>query len=191
MKAKALNLPVEHFIGSYYIDENVCDKMLDFFWENKHKHEETKMPNETKECIEFGINPVINVFEPNHSYLNELRMCLADYVKTYNDLYNINFSMKEPYNIQHYKTGQGFYKWHNERDNDKYSDRCLVFMTYLNDVPDGGTEFKNQNIQIIARKGLTLIWPTDWTHTHRGVVSFTKEKTIITGWFHLNDQTLK
>jgi len=33
------------------------------------------------------------------------------------------------------------------------------------------------------RKGLTLIWPADWTHHHRGVVSPTQEKYIITGWF--------
>ena len=33
-----------------------------------------------------------------------------------------------------------------------------------------------------AKKGKTLIWPTDFTHTHRGVISLSKEKYIITGW---------
>ena len=56
-------------------------------------------------------------------------------------------------------------------------------MTYLNDVDDGGTEFKYQNITTPAKKGLTLIWPTHWTHTHRGQVSNTKIKYITTGWF--------
>ena len=56
-------------------------------------------------------------------------------------------------------------------------------MTYLNDVDDGGTEFMHQNIITPAVKGLTLIWPADWTHAHRGVISKTKEKYIITGWF--------
>jgi len=31
---------------------------------------------------------------------------------------------------------------------------------------------------------LTLIWPTDWTFTHRGVPSLTEEKYIVTGWFN-------
>jgi len=57
-------------------------------------------------------------------------------------------------------------------------------MTYLNDVDEGGTEFKNQKIKLPARKGLTTIWPTDWTHTHRGVISKTQDKYIITGWFN-------
>jgi hypothetical protein len=55
-------------------------------------------------------------------------------------------------------------------------------MTYLNDVDDGGTEFYYQKTIIKAEKGLTLIWPADWTYTHKGQISNTKEKTIITGW---------
>ena len=61
--------------------------------------------------------------------------------------------------------------------------RILVFMTYLNDVKDGGTEFLYQKLTTPAKKGLTLIWPTDFTHTHRGVISQTKEKYIATGWY--------
>jgi hypothetical protein len=57
-------------------------------------------------------------------------------------------------------------------------------MTYLNDVHDaGGTEFFHQKLTVLPRKGLTLIWPADWTHTHRGIVSPTEEKYVITGWF--------
>lgn len=48
-------------------------------------------------------------------------------------------------------------------------------MTYLNDVNDGGgTHFTYQNETINARKGRTLIWPTDFTHSHHGVVSETE-----------------
>ena len=56
-------------------------------------------------------------------------------------------------------------------------------MTYLNDVTDqGGTEFYNQKIITEPKKGLTLIWPADWTHTHRGIASPTQDKYIATGW---------
>ena len=55
-------------------------------------------------------------------------------------------------------------------------------MTYLNSC-DGGTDFKNQGITIPATKGLTLIWPSEWTHTHKGIISNTSEKYIVTGWF--------
>ena len=56
-------------------------------------------------------------------------------------------------------------------------------MTYLNNVKNGGTEFINQKIITEAEKGLTLFWPSDWTHTHRGVVS-KQDKYILTGWLN-------
>ena len=61
-------------------------------------------------------------------------------------------------------------------------------MTYLNTVREGGsTYFNHYDLEIQPQKGLTLIWPADWTHTHRGLVSQTKEKYIITGWYSFND----
>ena len=184
---KTLNLPKEYFIGSYFIDERICDNMISFFWANKHSQHETKMPNEIKKCTEMGINANMNVFEPYNSYLKSLNECLKIYQNDYGLSYVKPLKMDESFNIQHYKPGEGFYSWHYERDSKRYATRHLVFMTYLNDVDDGGTEFLHQNIEIKARKGLTLIWPTDFTHTHRGVISKTKEKTIITGWFHLDE----
>ena len=54
---------------------------------------------------------------------------------------------------------------------------------YVAIFDEGGTEFFYQRIRTQPRKGLTLIWPADWTHLHRGVVSPSEEKYIITGWF--------
>lgn len=89
--------------------------------------------------------------------------------------------MVEEYNIQKYLPGGGFKKWHFE--NDIIDNRVLVFMTYLNDVENGGTEFLYQNLTAPAKKGLTLIWPAAWTHTHRGQITDLEEKYIITGWY--------
>ena len=43
--------------------------------------------------------------------------------------------------------------------------------------------FKYQKLTTPAKKGLTLIWPTDFTHTHSGQITKEHEKYIITGWF--------
>ena len=87
--------------------------------------------------------------------------------------------------IQYYPPNGGYKTWHNERDIYSQHQRSLVFMTYLNDVADGGgTEFMwYPDFKVTAKKGLSLIWPTDFTHTHRGVIS-EHEKYIITGWFN-------
>ena len=69
--------------------------------------------------------------------------------------------------------------------------RLLVFMTYLNDVEDGGeTEFLYQNLKVKPEKGKTLIWPSEWTHTHRGLTSKSESKFIVTGWFEFDPDSL-
>ena len=60
-------------------------------------------------------------------------------------------------------------------------------MTYLNNLDDGGTHFKYYNYTTKAIKGKTLIWPAAFTHTHVGQISYTKEKTIVTGWMGFNE----
>tara|TARA_B100000427_G_C15441916_1_gene565566 strand:+ start:169 stop:1011 length:843 start_codon:yes stop_codon:yes gene_type:complete len=89
-------------------------------------------------------------------------------------------------NIQKYEPGEGYFCWHTEKTIPlrETVDRALVFMTYLNDVPDGGTKFFHQGITTPAKKGLTLIWPVDWTHVHAGQITEKSEKYIITGWIN-------
>ena len=95
------------------------------------------------------------------------------------------WGIKEGFNIQHYKPNEGYFSWHTERTS-TISENCnrhLVFMAYLNDVDNQGeTEFYHQKLKVKPRKGLTLIWPADWTHTHRVITSPIQEKYIITGW---------
>ena len=56
-------------------------------------------------------------------------------------------------------------------------------MTYLNNVEDGGsTYFSHYDLDIKPQKGLTIIWPAEWTHAHKGNVINTGSKYIITGW---------
>ena len=52
----------------------------------------------------------------------------------------------------------------------------------MNDVPNGGTHFKYFNHTEKAEKGKTVIFPSDWTHTHVGQITNEHEKTITTGW---------
>ena len=87
--------------------------------------------------------------------------------------------------IQHYQPSGGFHIWHSERNGD-VRNREFVFTTYLNNVPDGGTEFFNQEKIVKAEKGKTVIFPAGYTHIHRGQISHTQEKYIMTGWYGYN-----
>lgn len=92
------------------------------------------------------------------------------------------------FNMQRYRPEEGFFEWHCERAGLKHSSRVLVWMIYLNDLTDGGeTEFFYQHHFETPEQGKLLVWPSDWTHLHRGIPSQTQTKYILTGWFvHFN-----
>ena len=94
------------------------------------------------------------------------------------------------FNMQRYLPGEGFKSWHCERASIKFLDRLLVWMVYLNDVNDKGeTEFFYQHHFEEPKQGKLVIWPSDWTHLHRGIVSPTETKYILTGWYtHLKQK---
>ena len=86
--------------------------------------------------------------------------------------------------IQETGSGGGFHSWHSERQSNLTSNRKLVTMVYLNSIQNGGeTEFLYQAKRIKPEQGLALIWPADFTHTHRGNPPLAETKYIITSWF--------
>jgi len=191
MNLKEEKLPFESFIGGWYIPKETCNKIIEFHKTHPKLHTEGNVYTDVntlgvntsvKESIDICLSGKDSfLFEYNH-YLYE---CLKLYEKKYEtNIYLDKFiSQGDSYNIQYYKPKGGFKKWHCERAGSAVAKRMLVFMTYLNDVPDGGTEFKFQKINTKAKKGLTLIWPSDFTHLHKGQISNKHEKYIITGWF--------
>lgn len=121
-------------------------------------------------------------------YFERLKQCIESYKEKYPfcDFYS-PWGIIEKVNIQKYLPCGGFHAWHCERSgfNNETNARHLVFMTYLNDVTDAGeTEFFHQKLKFRPEKGMTIIWPADWTFTHRGIASPTQEKMIVTGWLN-------
>jgi len=181
------------FIGGWYIPEKVCDDMISFFHKNKDKQipghrydsniEKDTVDKSFKDSIDLNIESEMFGNKEVFNYIQQLSDIINEYEIKYPMAKNNSpYALIDFFNMQYYPPGGGFKHWHHERF---YSsrDRIFVFMTYLNDVPDGGTEFYHQKITSPAKKGLTLMWPAEWTHTHKGQISKEDEKYIITGWF--------
>ncbi|KAL1527594.1 hypothetical protein AB1Y20_008981 [Prymnesium parvum] len=185
------------FMGGWLIPPQICDDLVSVF--------ESSPSAQTRGMISMrgGDAPVVDKsvkdsvemsFAPNDprpewkAYLGALGRVMASYVEEYPmaGAYG-QFGLISRTNFQYYPPGGGYKTFHTERTGagEPEGSRHLVFMTYLNDVTDaGGTEFYHQNVTLQPVKGLTLVWPSDWTFTHRGVPSPTQEKRIITGWFN-------
>ena len=185
------------FMGGWLIDPSICDDLVACF--------ESSPAEQTRGMVSMkgGSSAVVNTevkdsmemnFAPNDKrpawrrYVTALQGVMGAYMEEYPmaGAYGV-FSLTSRTNFQYYPPGGGYKTYHTERTGagEPEGSRHLVFMTYLNDVTDaGGTEFYHQKATIQPVKGLTLVWPADWTFTHRGVPSPTQEKRIVTGWFN-------
>jgi hypothetical protein len=185
-----------NFIGAWYMENPaICDDLIALYRDAPHKIRGSIYRNqgfaivdpESKDDIELTLKP--NSPEPAfQAYVVELQRAIDKYIAEFPWCNGFApWTIVESLNIQFYPKGGGYKTFHTERVSGKLPNaaRHLVFMTYLNDVHDaGGTEFLHQKLTVSARKGLTLIWPVDWTHTHRGIVSPSEEKYVITGWLN-------
>ena len=178
----------ETFIKEYNFsdeDMHLCDDLIEYHKNNiEYKNLGKSIgANEMKKSTDVSVFPA----SQNPSIMM-YRKLLFGYMREYNTAYDnplAELTIADGFNIQHYKPGEGYLNWHSERSVHLTHQRALTFMTYLNDVEDGGgTEFKYQGLRHNAKKGKTLIWPSDFTHTHRGQKSETQEKYITTGWFN-------
>jgi hypothetical protein len=181
----------ETFIGHYSIPHVVCDNMR-FIWHSlKDRQTDGLVGNQqVKKNVKDStdINFQANEFSGFDPYIPLIINFAQQYVDKYiGDITVGKFGIEE-FNIQHYNPGGGFKKWHFERTSSYNARRFLTFMTYLTDTPNGGTEFKYQNKTFECVKGDTLIWPSDFTHIHRGVISQEHDKMIATGWIVFYDE---
>jgi len=107
-----------------------------------------------------------------------------------NNVYGITELAKNlqllPFKLQRTKPGQGYHVWHHEQNNMQESHRLISVIAYLNDVEEGGeTEFIHQSCRIAPKQGTILLFPSSFTHTHRGNPPIKGTKYILASWFGL------
>jgi len=179
---------IETFVNSWSLKEpSICDDLIKYFNASKNKHLGTfsqgrynkKIKDSTDLFVRDSSSPVIK------NYLNQLNQLLKLYKHQYKFIDQAaRWNLLFPFTIKHYKPKQGYHSWHYERTGLPTCHRMLVFMTYLNDVTEGGeTEWYYQKIKLKPKKGLTVFWPTDFNFTHRGIPSLTEHKYIVSGWY--------
>lgn len=189
---------IKDFIGVFDTDFN-GKEMIDYFNFLKKSNQSFKRQYESRknnlkdEVIFIGtesyqLNTDINILK-NYNHL--MSVCLNNFASVYQVLFDIS-SIQYTVNIQKTQKCEGFHNFHCEKASNVFSlSRHLTTMVYLNDVLDGGeTEFLYQSRRVNPREGRVVIFPTQWTHTHRGNPPLSGDKYIATSWLHLNDTNL-
>ena len=113
--------------------------------------------------------------------------CFFHYVREYglDDMPLAPFFLK----LHRVPEGGGYHVFHSEKDSYGTQERILVFHLTLGAPDEGGeTEFIFQKKRYPAVPGRLLIWPSQFTHRHRGNLVLRGTKYYCTGWFHLARQ---
>lgn len=176
--------PFEHndlnnFIAGWYIPEEVCDEIVNFFetnrqvfWRDDHNGCDVTLLDRAP-------------LDLQKAYLD----CMFEVVELYKEKYPLVYKNLYPWHmtppaVHRYSPGDSFSRPHCEYDGspiDEVENRHCSLMTYFIDIEEGGgTYFHNQNFTVPSKKGLTVIFPAYWTHWHNGVVAPNDVKYITT-----------
>jgi len=194
MKRININSQQTHFIGCWNLENNkLCNEITQFFENNKSLQIQGKTASgkdlKAKKTTDIPVNPhdLKNPkFEVLKQYMDKLHKCFIDYQNQWPFLKSMIKVVDVPgFNIQKYSRGDHFALLHSERTTLDTLHRLFAWMTYLNDVDDGGqTNFSHYEIKIRPETGKTLIWPAEWTHAHTGEILKSGTKYIVTGWMN-------
>tara|TARA_R100000742_G_C4269506_1_gene88006 strand:+ start:348 stop:1067 length:720 start_codon:yes stop_codon:yes gene_type:complete len=188
-------------IGTGQIDRKVKDSN-DLNALDVYSEEESPEMSAKQKHVHDVILPKLSV---------ELDKCLLEYTKEYpSDVHIVNaldndddilevFYQKYsfwPMSIlmkKYHKGVQGYHYWHEDQgDSVPHVYRAFVVMFYLNDVEEGGeTEFYNQKVKVKPEKGKVVIFPTAWTHLHRGNIPKSGDKYIANFWVLKGSNSVK
>ena len=183
-----------NFIGCWNIDnDELCKNIINFFDNNVSLHQRgitaLGLNEKIKKSTDITINPS-NLKDPKYflfnDYFSKLNECFSDYKNQYPFIKKfLKKTHIGHFNIQKYLSGGHFSNLHSERTGISNLHRIFAWMTYLNNVEDGGTtDFDYYGIKVKPEIGKTLIWPAEWTHAHTGSILKSGSKYIITGWIH-------
>ena len=181
------------FIGSWHINNSICDEIISYYELNQNRQIQGVTSSgvnlKTKDRKDISLEPKELKLPKNkifQTYFEDLFDCYKDYNIQWPFLSEVVNQLDiGRFNVGKYQTGQHFQKIHCERQGISTLHILFAFMTYLNDVEKGGsTYFNHYGLNVRPKKGLTLIWPAEWTHSHKGSVVEKGVKYIITGWMN-------
>jgi hypothetical protein len=134
----------------------------------------------------FLETPELKINDLASKYLYYIHDCLLEYMHEFGQLSTTKLTNNKCLKMQRTLPMGGYHVWHYENgDRPEAYNRELVWMIYLNDMPEGEgeTEFLYQKKRIRPTQGTVVIWPAGMTHPHRGLTVYTQPKYILTGWY--------
>ena len=175
------------------LDAATCHSIIEFFEQSS-----AKIPSAT------GISGIVHAVRRSQGVLLDpqsggpffqavlaaLQRSFAAYVAKYQEL-RLQQSVFESFGIYRYLNESEGYDWHSDGMDLGLRYRFVSAVLYLNSVAQGGeTEFRYQNRKITAQEGTVVLFPSGWTHIHRGCPPRSGPKYVLVTWTRYADSPM-
>lgn len=194
-----MNCTFDNFVGIYdnVLTPSECQEIIKYFDLLYDNNLVIDSKDYTKPNTNLRKDKSVFMHEPRVVQLHQTQFCFdvftrnfwpcySRYMEEYSALHSAAKHGILGLRVQKTIPGGGFHDWHFENGEYALASRIVTMMMYLNDVEDGGeTEFLYLHKRIKPKAGRLLIWPSGYTHTHRGNPPLSGEKYIVTGWLNL------
>lgn len=123
-------------------------------------------------------------------FLNGFIQAIAAYQNKYRALHSWIEVEDTGFQVQCYNKCMGWYREHVDSfPGTEAQNRVLSGIIYLNDVEQGGqTRFPLHDVEVEARAGRIVLFPSNFTHPHEGKTPLSNDKWILNTFFVLNEQ---
>ena len=177
---------MKDFIGIYpdSVPNELCDELVKITNRSSYVRPGQNIAAAHRQDLQIALEPVLPGLA--EEFMKNVGNCLSEYIRVECPFLQQNTFVSSVTLIQKTEPTQGYHSFHTENTTYDLYCRSMAWMTYLNDVKEGGeTEFLYQKMKVKPKKGTTLIWPGGYTHMHRGNPPM-EDKYIATGWYQLD-----
>jgi len=197
----AMTVEFSDFVGKFEhaFTEDYCASAIEYFESmntlgfGRSRQRVEGVPAHLKDTVAFntsravaaGVNDIgiVGVPSMQNHFLDVVWECYRIYTEKYSALDTQAQQGIYEIKIQKTEIGGGFHVWHWEQEGRTSCSRLMNVQLFLNDVVAGGeTEFLYYPRVEPSRMGTLLIYPGNYTHTHRGNPPRSGHKYLVNGW---------
>jgi hypothetical protein len=185
-----MNVEFDGFIGQFedFFDEKWIEELIKYFhtFNDLGAYQGQYLPKHQRDDTQLYFMDPMRIHDIHPHFAEYFFQVLKDqicplYYEKFSILHEREYQTKQ-LKMKMIEEGGGYHQWHYESTS-RDTTRKMVVQLYLNTIANGGeTEFLYQKKRINARKNRLLIWPADWTYTHRGNTPLKGDKYILTTW---------
>ncbi|MDH3377224.1 MAG: 2OG-Fe(II) oxygenase [Gammaproteobacteria bacterium] len=166
----------------------LCDEIVDRFEAHPDQHyigrigQRAESQPGIKRSTDLRISGRADWRDVDRQLFRSLSDALSEMSITH-PFFRVNSFQDIGYNLQRTNPDE-YYDWHIDSGPGEFSQRQLVAIWYLNDVPGPGgeTQFYFHDLSVQPERGKLLLFPPFWTHLHRGNKVASTIKYIATTW---------